>query len=88
MTDGLYMLILGYARFPFRDSESYLRIVVGLDEDGIQLVLKQNNSNFDTYEKPPRIYTSNDISEVVYTMGDHEGTFRIVTILACKPNFY
>ena len=42
-TDGYIILLLGYARFPFRDFESYLRIVVGLDEDGIQLILEQYN---------------------------------------------
>ena len=35
-TDGYYMLLMGYARSPFRDFENYLRIVVGLDEDDIQ----------------------------------------------------
>ena len=39
-TDGYYMLLLCYARSPFRDFESYLRIVVGLDENDIQLILK------------------------------------------------
>ena len=32
-TVGYLVLIMGYARSPFRDFESYLRIVVGLDED-------------------------------------------------------
>ena len=32
-TDGYYMSLLGHARSLFRDFESYLRIVVGLDED-------------------------------------------------------
>ena len=76
-TDGYYMFLMGYARSPFRDFESYLRIVVGLDEDDIQLILKQYNSNFVTYEKLPGIYSVKDISEVVYTMGDHEGTLKI-----------
>ena len=57
------MLILGYARSPFRDFESYLRIVVGLDEDDIQLFLKQYKSNFLTYELSPVIYTIKDISQ-------------------------
>ena len=73
-TDGCIILLMGYARSPFRDFESYLRIVVGLDEGDIQLILKQNNSNFVTYELSPGIYTIKDISEAVYTMGDHEGT--------------
>ena len=32
---------MGYARALFQDFESYLRIVVGMDEDDIQLILKQ-----------------------------------------------
>ena len=71
------MLLLGYARSPFRDFESYLRIVIGLDESDIWLVLKQYKSNFVTYEIPPGIYKIKDISEVVYTMGDHAVTLKI-----------
>ena len=40
------MLILGYVRFLFREFETYLRIVVVLYKDVIQLILKQSNSNF------------------------------------------
>ena len=61
----------------FRDFESYLRILVSLDEDDLQLVLKQYNSNFVKYELSPAIYTVKDISEIVYTMGDHAGTLQI-----------
>ena len=68
---------MGYARSLFRDFESYLRNVFGLDGDDIQLVLKQYDSIFVTYEVPPGIYTSKDISVFVYTMDDHEGTLRI-----------
>ena len=68
---------MGYARPPFRDFESYLRIVVGLDEDEIQLILKQNKSNFLTYELTQVIYSIKVISEVVYTMCDHEATLKI-----------
>ena len=67
---------MGYARSPFRDSESYLRIVVGLDEGDIQLVLQQSKLWLITYEIPLDIYTIQDILEVVYTMGDHEGTLQ------------
>ena len=52
-------------------------MVVGLDEDDIQLILKQNSSNFVTYELSHGIYSIKDISEAVYTMGDHEGTLQI-----------
>ena len=68
---------MGYARSPFREFESYLITVVGLDEDDIQLILKQYNSTFVTYELSPGIYTNKDISEAVYTIGDHEGTLQI-----------
>ena len=76
-TDGYYMLILGFARSPFRDFESYPRIVVGLDEDDIQLILKQHHSNFVIYDLSPRIFTIKDISEAVDTMGDHERTPKV-----------
>ena len=52
-TDGYIILLMGYARSPFRDFENYLRVVVGLHENDIQLILKQYNSNFVTYELSP-----------------------------------
>ena len=39
--------------------------------------MKQNNSNFGNCELLPGIHTIKDISEAVYTMGDHEGTLQI-----------
>ena len=54
-SDGYFMLLMGYDASPFRDFESYLRIVVGLDEEDIQLILKQYNSQFITYELTPGI---------------------------------
>ena len=71
------MFLLGYARPPFRDFENYLRRVVELDEDNILLILKQYNSNFVTYELSPGIYSIKNISEVLCTMSDHEGTLQI-----------
>ena len=68
---------MGYARPPFRDFERYLKIVVGLDENDIQLISKQYSSYFVTYELSPGIYSIRVISEVVYKMGDHEGTLQI-----------
>ena len=68
---------MGYARSPFRDFESYLRIVVGLDEDKIQLILKQYFSNFITYEIYLAIYTIRDLQEAVHPPGDYEGTLKI-----------
>ena len=47
---------MGYARSPFRDFESYLRIIVDLDEIKFELILKQIISYFITYEVPPGIY--------------------------------
>ena len=57
---------MGYAISSFRDFESYLRIVVGLDEADIQLILKQYNSYFVTYKIPPGNYLIKDISEIVH----------------------
>ena len=37
-TDGYFILLMGYARSPFRELESYPRNVVGSDEDVIQLI--------------------------------------------------
>ena len=68
---------MGSARSTFRDIESCFRIGVSLGDDCIQLVLKQYNSNFVTYELTPSIYTIKDIFEAVYTMGDHEGTAQL-----------
>ena len=75
--DGYIILIIDYARSPFRDFGSYLRIVVGLNEDNIQLILKQNSSHFITCELLPGIHSFEDISQAVYTMGDHEGTIQL-----------
>ena len=68
---------MGYARSPFRDFGSYLRIVVGLNEKNIEEILKQFNSHFITYERPPGLHTIKDISEVVYTKRDHEKNLQI-----------
>ena len=67
---------MGYARSPFRDFESYLRTVVGLEKDDIQLILEQYNSNFVTWELSLGISTIRDISKAVYTMGDHDWTLK------------
>ena len=76
-TDGYIILLMGYARSPFRDFESWHRIVVGLDEDDIRLILKQYKANFVTYELDPGNFTIEDIQEAVYPLGDHEGTLQI-----------
>ena len=75
-TEGYHLFLLGYSWSPFRESETYLRFVVGLDEDDFQLFLKQYKSNFVTHETSPGVYPIKDISEVAYTMGDHKGTLQ------------
>ena len=76
-TDGYIIFLMGYARSPFRDFESYFRIVVGLEEDDIRLILNQYNANFVTYELDPGNYTIEDLQKAVYPLGDHEGTLQI-----------
>ena len=68
---------MGYARSPFIGFEFYLRIVVGLDEDDIQLILKKYITNFVSSKITPGIYSIKDISKAVYTMGDHGGALQI-----------
>ena len=75
-TDGYIILIKRYAISLFRDFESYLRIVIGLEEEIIRLILKQCNEKLNTYELSPGIYTIKDISEAVYPFGNHEGTIK------------
>ena len=47
----------GYLQTPFRDFESHLRNLTGLNEDDIQTILKQYNSKFKTYKISPGVYT-------------------------------
>ena len=75
--DGYIILLMGYARSPFRDFESYLRIVVGLEEDNIRLILKQYIEKFITYELDPGNYAIEDPKKAVYPLGDHEGILQI-----------
>ena len=76
-SDGYTILLLNYSRSQFRDFENYLRIVVGLDEKDIQLILKEYNSHFITYELSPGIYTIKDISDVVQTFSGHSDIIEI-----------
>ena len=65
-THGYYiLLLLNYMRSSFRDFERYLRLLGSLDENDIQLILKQYNSNFTTYKIPPAAYIFKDLSEVL-----------------------
>ena len=41
-TDGYITIIMDYGRTSFRDFECYFRIVVGLDEENIQLIPKMS----------------------------------------------
>ena len=75
--DGYMIILLGYSRSLFRDFESYLRIVIGSDEEDIQLILKQYNSHFVTYEITPGIYTIQDISDTVHTFSGHSEIIEI-----------
>ena len=45
--------------------ETYLRILVGLEEDNIRLILKQYNEKFITYELDPGNYTIEDLKKAV-----------------------
>ena len=76
-TDGYMMIVLAYAKSPFRDFETYLRIVVPLDEEDIQLILKEYNSHFITYELPPGIYSIQDILDTINTFSGHMETIQI-----------
>ena len=76
-TDGYMILLLGYSRSLFRDFESYLRIVVGLTEGDIQLILKEYKSHFITYEITPGIYSIQDISDTIHTFSGHTETIQI-----------
>ena len=76
-SDGYTILLSNFSRSKFRDFESYLRFRVGLDEEDIQLILKEYNSHFITYELSPGIYTIKDISEVVQTFSGHSDIIEI-----------
>ena len=74
---GYTILLLNYSRSQFRDFESYLRIRVGLDEENINLILKEYNLHFITSELSPGIYTIKDISDVVQTFSGHSDIIEI-----------
>ena len=62
----------------FRDFESYLRVFSLLDENDIQLILKQYNSKFTTYKFPPGAFTFNDLSDVPSRGFQNELELRIL----------
>ena len=71
------MILLAYAKSPIRDFETYLRIVVRLDEEDIQLILEEYISHFITYELPPGIYSIQDILDTIHTFSGHMETIQI-----------
>ena len=71
------VLLLGYSASSFRDFESYLRLVISLNEEGIQLILKEYSSHFITYELTPGIYTIQDISDAIQSFSGHEETIQL-----------
>ena len=70
-------MLLGYSKSLFRDFESYLRIIVGLDDEEIQLILIEYNSHFITYELIPGIYSIQDTSDAIQTFSDHMEIIKI-----------
>ena len=76
-SDGYMILLLGHSASSFGDFESYLRLVIGLDEQDIQLILKEYNSHFITYELTPGIYSIQDISDAIQTFSGHEETIQL-----------
>ena len=76
-SEGYMILLFGYSASSFRDFGSYLRLIVGLDEEDIQLILKEYNSHFITYELTPGIYTIQDISDAIQTFSGHEETIQL-----------
>ena len=70
--DGYMILLLGYSASPFRDFESYLRLVIGLDEEDIRLILKEYISHFITYELTPGNYTIQDISDAIQSFSGRQ----------------
>ena len=59
----------------FKILKNFFRIA--LNEDDIQLFLQQYNSDFIRIEKLTGISSNKNNSEVIYTMGDLEGTLQI-----------
>ena len=67
----------GYTRCRFRDFESYLRNILALDEEDIQLILKEYNSHFITYELTPGIYSIQDISDSIYNFSVNNESIKV-----------
>ena len=83
MNDEQYMNILAlHTSSIFQDFESFLRTQIDLVEDDIKLVLDEYNSNFNTYEVTPGIYTFKDISEALFNIlqSDCPGDCNVIVI--------
>ena len=76
-SDGYMIFLYGYTRSRFRDFESYLRIVIGLDEKDIQIILKEYNSHFITYELTPGIYSIQVISDTIYNFSVNNESIQV-----------
>ena len=83
MEDGGYMNILArYTNSVFQDFESFLRTQIDLVEDDIKIVLDEYNSNFNTYELTPGIYTFKDVPEALYNtiQSEYPGPGNVIDI--------
>ena len=76
-TDGYLIFLKGYARSPFRDFECCLSFPGGWDKKKFQLIKEQYDSYFVTNDLPPGVCSIKDFSEVVYAMGNPEGTLKL-----------
>ena len=54
-----------------------MRIVIGLDEEDIQLILKEYNSHFINYKLTPGIYSIQDISDSIYTFNVNNESIQV-----------
>ena len=64
-TEGHNLLRKDYAHSPLRGFESYLRVVIDLNEDNIQLIKKQYNSKVISNKASPGAYTFKNLTEVL-----------------------
>ena len=62
---GFFLISKDYVGSPHRDFECYLRILTGLNEHNIQIILEQYNSKFITYIFHPGSYTFKALSIIL-----------------------
>ena len=88
-TSGYIIILLGYARSPFRDFKINLRIVIGSDENDIEIILKQYNEKFITYELSPGIYTIKDSAKLFTQKAITKGLYKLnIMMLPWKRNLF